>query len=142
MDRKSYASVIGAVVAWLWSVYTWRKNQDAERAQKEYQRKELLYREMFKSMVVFYKNNSGAAVPFIEQYRLAWLYAPDEIIRSLAAFMAAAKLPPPPGSIPADANEQLRAKALAELVASARKDLFATTKLPTVLTAADFQHYS
>jgi hypothetical protein len=139
MDWKFFLGVIGAVGAWLWSVYTWRKNQDVQRAQNEYQRKEQLYREMLKSMIVFYKgaNPMVGTGSFLEQYRLAWLYAPDEVIRAIEAFLGTQK-----SEIPADQKSQLGQKALAVLVASKRSDLFATAKLPTTLTAADFGHYS
>jgi hypothetical protein len=139
MDWKFLLGVIGAVGAWAWSVYTWRRNQDAQRAQNEYQRKEQLYREMLKSMAVFYKGvtQSAGASQFIEQYRLAWLYAPDEAIRAIDAFLATQK-----PDVPADQKDKLGQRALAELALSARNDLFATAKLRTTLTAADFGHYS
>ncbi len=139
MDWKFFLGVIGAVGAWLWSVYTWRKNQDVQRAQNEYQRREQLYREMLKSMAVFYKGvgQLAGAGSFLEQYRLAWLYAPDEVIRAIEAFLVTQKT-----EIPADQKDQLGRKALAELVSSVRKDLFAMAKLSTTLAAADFGHYS
>ena len=139
MDWKFFIGVIGAVGAWLWSVYTWRKNQDVQRAQNEYQRKEQLYRELLKCMVVFYKRDgqSAGAGSFLEQYRLAWLYAPDEVIRAIEAFLITQK-----PDIPADQKSELGQRALAELVSSVRKDLFATAKLPTMLSSMDFGHYS
>jgi len=139
MDWKFFLGAIGAVGAWLWSVYTWRKNQVVERAQKEYQRKEQLYREMLKSIAVFYKgaNQSAGASSFLEQYRLAWLYAPDDVIRAIEKFLLTQK-----PDVPADQKDQLGQKALAELVATVRSDLFATAKLPTALTVADFGHYN
>jgi hypothetical protein len=138
MDWKFLLGLVGATGAWLWSVYTWHENQKAQRAQNEYQRKEQLYREMLKALAVFYKGPQqppGAAGPFLEQYRLAWLYAPDEVVHAIDAFFATQKLP-------ADQKDKLGQKALAELVSSVRGDLFVTAKLPTTLTASDFRHYS
>lgn len=139
MDWKFFLGVFGAVGAWLWSVYTWRKNQVVQRAQNEYQRKEQLYREMLKSMAVFYTGGAQpvGAGPFLEQYRLAWLYAPDDVIRAIEAFLITQK-----PEVPADQKDRLGQVALAELVSLVRRDLFAAAKLPTRLTAADFRHYS
>ena len=95
---------------------------------------------MLKSMAVFYKgaSQSAGAGSFLEQYRLAWLYAPDDVIRPIEAFLVTQK----PG-VPADQRDPLGQKALAELVSSVvRKDLFATAKLPTTLSASDFGHYN
>lgn len=110
-----------------------------QRTQNDYQRKEQLYRELLKSMAIFYKGagQSPGAGSFLEQYRLAWLYAPDDVIRAIEGFLVTQK-----PDIPADQKDRLGQKALAELVSSVRKDLFVTAKLPTTLTAADFGHYS
>jgi len=58
MDWKFFLGVTGAVGAWLWSVYTWRKNQSVQRAQSEYRRNEPLYLKMLKSIPAFYKGAS------------------------------------------------------------------------------------
>jgi hypothetical protein len=76
MDWKLLLGAMGAVAAWLWSVYTWRENQALQRSQSEYQRKEQLYREMLKSMAAFYKGNTcgtdrNCPVPGTIQTRLA-----------------------------------------------------------------------
>jgi hypothetical protein len=139
MDWKFLFGVIGATGAWLWSVYTWRKNQDVQRAQDEYKRKEQLYREMLKAMGVFYKGatQSTGTGSFLEQHKLAWLYAPDDVIRAIEAFLVTQK-----PDVPAEQKDQLGREALARLVSSVRRDLFATARLPTALTASDFGHYS
>ncbi len=139
MDWKFFVGVIGAVGTWLWSVYTWRQNQRVLRAQNEYQRKEQLYREMLRSVAVFYKgaNQAAGVGPFLEQYRLAWLYAPDDVIRAFEAFLLTQK-----PEVPAIQKDQLGQKALAELVSSVRNDLFTTANLPTALKATNFGHYS
>ena len=93
---------------------------------------------MLKSIRIFYKGNaSPGAGAFLEQYRLAWLYAPDDVIRAIEAFLITQTQ-----NVQAEQKNQLGQEALRQLVSSIRKDLFATAKLPTTLTAADFSHYS
>jgi hypothetical protein len=141
MDWKFLIGAGGAVAAWLWSVWTWHKNQALVRSQNEYQRKEQLYRDMLKSTTVFYKGASVPASPpvasFLEQYRLAWLYAPDDVIQAFDSFLNTQK-----SDKSAEQKDQLGQKALAELVSAVRKDLFNTAKRPTELRATDFGHYS
>jgi hypothetical protein len=139
MDWKFLLGVIGPLVVWLWSVYTWRKNQDVQRAQNEYQRKDQLYREMLKSISTFYKGASPSVgvAQFLEQYRLAWHYAPDDVIGAVGGFLDTQK-----ADIPAVQKNTLGQQALAELVASVRKDQFTTAKLITTLRASDFKHHN
>lgn len=139
MDWKFLITAGGTVCAGLWSVYTWSQNQALQRAQSEYQRKEQLYREMLKSVAVFYKGVSvpgqAGAAAFLEEYRLAWLYASDDVIRALNSFLGTQDANRTP-----EEKDRLGQKALAELVLAVRKDLFNTAKRPTNLTEAEFRH--
>ena len=139
MDWKFLLGLIGPIGAFLWSVYTWRTNQDAQRAQNEYQRKEQLYRELLRSVTVFYKGTSPPqdTGPFLEQYRLSWLYAPDDVVRALETFLRTQKQ-----ETPATQRDEMGQKALSELVAAIRNDLFGTVRIRTKLSASDFGHYS
>lgn len=88
-------------------------------------------------MNVFYKGFAGGsgAINFVEQYRLAWLYAPDDVVRAIETFLATQK----PDKTPEE-KDKLGAAALAELVFAVRSDLFNTARLQTGLTSADFMH--
>ena len=93
MDWKFLLSIAGGLAAWVWSVYTWRKSQVAQRAQNEFSRKETLYRDLLRSINVSYKGGPGTGIAIVlEQYRLSWLYAPDAVIKSFNAFCESQKI--------------------------------------------------
>lgn len=139
MEWKFAVGIVGAIATWLGSVYMWWQNQRSQRAQNEYQRKEQLYGAMLKSMSVFYKGSGqgGDVRLFLEQYRLAWLYAPDDVIQALRSFLDTLK-----PEVPPQEKDRLGGEALARLVCSIRKDLFSISSLSTKLSAKDFAHYS
>lgn len=150
MDWKHSVGILGASAAWIWSVYTWYRSQAAQRTQSEYNRKEALYRELLRTLNVFYKGGprTGAG-PFLEQYRLAWLYAPDNVIRILNTLANTLKVDPSEQRMSSDQLRHIQqardvngAQALSELVAAIRKDLMDTAGKQTKLAAADFGHYS
>ncbi len=88
MDWQFFVGVVGGIGAWCWSVFVWLKSQSQQRAQDEYNRKEKLYRELLTSLSAFYKGGKPAdATQFVEQTRLAWLYAPDGVVNNLYAFL-------------------------------------------------------
>jgi hypothetical protein len=85
----------------------------------------------------------------LEQYRLAWLYAPDNVIRILNTLANTLKVDPSEFRMSPDQLRQIQqardangAQALSELVAAIRKDLLDTAGKRTELAAADFGHYS
>lgn len=95
VDWKYLVGVLGALAAWIWSVYTWHKAQEAQRDQNEYSRKEGLYRELMRTLSAFYKGGPATGTaPFLEQYRLSWLYAPDDVIQVLKDFVESQKVDP------------------------------------------------
>ena len=140
----------GGAAAWIWSVYTWHRSQAAQRAQNEYARKEVLYRELLRTMTVLYKGGPQTGVaPFTEQYRLSWLYAPDYVVRilndltdSLTIQPAEASMPPEQKRQQAEIRDKSGGKHLAQLVAAIRRDLFQTVGKQTELTNSDVRHYS
>ena len=150
MDWKYFLGIVGAAAAWIWSVYTWHRSQAAQRAQNEYTRKEGLYRELLRTMTVLYKGGPQTGVgPFTEQYRLSWLYAPDDVVRilnslteSLTIDPAEAHMPPEQRQVNAQNRDKSGAKHLALLVAAIRRDLFETAGRKTELTDVDVRHYS
>jgi hypothetical protein len=151
VDWKYIVGILGALAAWIWSVFTWFRSQAAQRAQSEFNRKEGLYRELLRTVTVFYKGGPTTGVaPFLDQYRLAWLYAPDDVVKILTSLAESLKI-----DLEAEiqmTQEQQRqrhedrnkggAQAIALLVAAIRKDLFETAGKKTALAASDFGHYS
>jgi len=137
MDWKYAIGIGGALATWIWSVFTWLKLQAAQRAQNEFQRKEALYRELLRALTGFYRDGTDSAVAlFLEHVRLAWLYAPDEVIHRLYAFLNTQRVEVPP----TEKNERGK-ETMAEAVAAIRRDLFSTAGRTTMLTSADFGHY-
>jgi len=138
MDWKFFVGLVGSVSAFCWSVFVWAKSQSQQRAQEEFTRKEKLYRELLVSVSAFYKGNTAvSSKAFLEQVRLAWLYAPDDVIAKLYRFTSTQK-----ADLAATTQDLEGARMLAELVAAIRLDLFRTIKKQSRLTAADFQHLS
>lgn len=136
MDWKFFVGLSCSIAAWCWSVFVWAKSQSQQRAQDDYNRKEKLYRELLVSVSAFYKGGTAVtAASFLEQVRLAWLYAPDEVVSKLYAFLSTQKAELP--QVERDLGGQ---QTLAALVAAIRSDLFATVKRKSYLTAAEFQH--
>jgi hypothetical protein len=89
VDWKYIVGILGALATWIWSVFTWFRSQAAQRAQSEFNRKEGLYRELLRTVTVFYKGGPTTGVaPFLDQYRLAWLYAPDDVVKILTSLVA------------------------------------------------------
>ena len=136
MDWQFLAGVFGGILAWCWSVFAWFRSQSQQRAQDEYNRKEKLYRDLLTSLSAFYKGGKPADVTqFVEQTRLAWLYAPDDVVNNLYAFLNTQK-----GDVPPEQKHLEGRRTMAQLVAAIRKDLFDTVKKTTQLSASDFQH--
>ena len=136
MDWQFLVGVSGGIGAWCWSAFVWLRSQSQQRAQDEYNRKEKLYRELLTSLPAFYKGGTPAdATQFVEQTRLAWLYAPDDVINNLYAFLNTQK-----PDVPKPRKDSEGRRTMANLVSAIRTDLFDTVKKTTQLSASDFQH--
>jgi len=147
---KYFISLVGGSLVWVWSVYAWSRSQAAERRQREYNRKEGLYRELLRTLNVFYKGGpqSGPG-SFLEQYRLAWLYAPDNVIGILNRLAEILTIDSSEQCLSPDQQHQFRqrrdvdgAKVLSELVVAIRQDLLKSAGIRSKLAANDFGHYS
>jgi len=131
-------------------VFTWYKSQTAQRDQSEYNRKESLYRELLRTLTVFYRDGPKTGVaPFLEQYRLSWLYAPDDVVRILNSLVESLKTDPAEGQMTEEQAQRVRydrdkrgAQGIALLVVAIRRDLFKTVKKKTEMAATDFGHYA
>jgi hypothetical protein len=136
MDWKFFVGLAGSIAAFCWSVFIWAKAQSQQRAQEDYSRKEKLYRELLISLSAFYKGGTAAgAIPFLDHVRLAWLYAPDDVVDKLYAFLDTQRSEVP--EVHRNAEGQ---RTMAVLVAAIREDLFKTVKKESRLTASDFKH--
>ena len=124
--------------------------QTAQRNQSEYNRKEGLYRDLLRTLTVFYKGGPSTGVaPFLEQYRLSWLYAPDDVVSILNSLAESSKIDPAEGrmteeqrQLRRDGRDKAGTQSIALLVAAIRRDLFETAGKKTELTANEFGHYS
>jgi len=149
VDWKYLVGILGASAAWMWSVFTWYRSQVAQRTQSEYNRKEVLYRELIRTLTAFYKGGPQTGVaPFLEQYRLSWLYAPDDVVSILNSLAQSLSIDPAELHMTEEQKQQVRderdkrgAQSIALLVAAIRKDLFKTAGKNTGLTATEFGHY-
>ena len=98
---------------------------------------EKLYRELLTSLSAFYAGGTSAgAAQFLEQTRLAWLYAPDDVINNLYAFLNTQK-----PDVPKPQKDLEGRRTMASLVAAIRADLFDTVKKTTQLSAIRFPAY-
>ena len=137
MEWKYLLGILGAICAWIWSTYTWLKSQQEKRAQEEYQRKEALYRELLRALNVFYRDGPRVGpATFLEHVRLAWLYAPDDVVRKVNAFLDTQK-----ATASAEERDQLGQQTMAVAVVAIRNDLFKTARRTTDLAASEFRHY-
>lgn len=73
----------------------------------------------------------------LQQVRLAWLYAPDEVVRAANAFLEMVK-----EDKAAAFDMTTKMAALGELVVAVRRDMFQTQypSKDSQLSAAEFQH--
>lgn len=138
MNWELLLAVVGLAGAWLGSVVSWLRSQAQKRADEEYVRKEGLYRQLLTALSAFYRGGShDGTASFLEHVRLAWLYAPDEVIRALYHFLDTQKT---------DVSPELKnsegRRTMAELVSTIRADLCRTSGKETQLTAADYKHFA
>jgi len=150
MDWKSLLGIAGAVAAWIWSVFTWYKSQVEQRSQHEFARKESLYKELLRVLSVFYKGGpKTGAEPFLEQYRLSWIYAPDDVVRALNSFLDTQKIEATEELLPPHEQAAIRSRRdacgsqkLASLITAMRRDVFQSAGKKTDLTPLDVRHCS
>lgn len=122
-------TVLGAAVAWF--VSQWQ-----QRSRDEFLRREALYGELLRAMQGFYEaptqqlqNSTAMIAPisqatqlkneFINQYRLAWLFAPDPVILAVNTFFDAMHAQ---RETPASGRE--KEEALGKVVTEVRRNLF------------------
>jgi len=115
------ATAWGPVIVVLVSVFgglvTWSCNAAAERAQRDYQRREQSYTALISSLGGFHVGGPALdKAQFIDQLNLCWLYCSDQVIRDANAFLATVES----GS---QSKDEQRKAAMKQLVTSIRRDL-------------------
>ncbi|MEX2546631.1 MAG: hypothetical protein WD830_02435 [Chloroflexota bacterium] len=109
-------------------VVGWLLNERSKRNSAAYQRRERRYRNLLDAFRGFYEGEAGASDShrlrqrFLDEMTMAWLYCPDEAIRSGYAFLATLKL----GAVHTAAERDAAAK---RFVAALRRDLVGRTSL-------------
>ena len=87
------SSVIAVMVPLFVVVITWALNEHAKLKWEKQQKKEERYRGIVETIIGFYGNgstvNDSAFELFTSQWRLAWLYCPDEVVLAGNEFLNA-----------------------------------------------------
>ena len=131
-----FASVLTVVVGWYFNEHSKRANERARLAWDQYERRRKRYEKLLRTSRGFYVSTQDTRLKdaFLEQLKLCWLDAPDEVIKSAYAFLDTVHTE-------ASSSEAVRERAFGEFVAAIRRDLLspkATTE--TKLGAGDFKH--
>lgn len=111
---KIFIPLVGAIVAWF--ANEWRK-----RVWEEYQRKEMKYEALLKSLEGFYESVDPPKArtlkqEFLNHLNLCWLYCPDDVIQKAYAFLACVHTD-------VKCTDNQKERALGELVLAIRQDL-------------------
>lgn len=116
-------SVAGSVLTPLALVVVWWLNELFKRREKNRKRQEQRYTALLESVSGYYTDDfsENKRQEFTKQWRIAWLYCPDRVIRKVNGFLNAVGKEPEPLS-----NTGL---ALFELMLQLRKQRFWFTRL-------------
>lgn len=116
-------------------VVMWVLNQQAKWRWEKHIRKEERYLGFLDSLTGFYvgSENGDKKEKFIRQWRLAWLYCPDEVIRLGNRFLDTVK------KKEVESTDEQKETALAKLVLELRRDMIG--KVKTCLKVADFENW-
>lgn len=123
------------VVPALIAIGVWGLSERSKLKWEQYKRKEENYRELIKSTRGFYVGSTDASLKtqFLDQLKLSWLYAPDEVIREAYRFLGTIKT--------ASTITASKEDALSALVVAIRNDMLGRrTVRKSQLSRTDFQH--
>ena len=114
------------------AIVVWSLNEYAKLKWEKHKRKEDRYKGFLESVGGFYvsSQDSRQKERFIQELRLAWLYCPDEVIKTADAFLDAVTT----GAGTTDADKE---QTLADFELALRRDLYGKTKL----TIRDLRSY-
>lgn len=126
----SILQVLGAVLlATVPALLTWLLNKHAQRQIDERRRREERYVELLSAIEGYYREEFHAARSiekrrhFIEQYRLCFLYCPDEVIRKANVLFDTLSTVPS-----REFSDEDRERAAGDLVMTIRRDLLGSRK--------------
>lgn len=122
----------GAILAWF-------LNERSKVRLEQLQRKEERYKELLRCLKGFYagRQDNDLKSQFIDQVKLCWLYAPDDVVRKANAFFAAIHTERQPQSTDAE-----KERALAEFILAIRKDMLGRRLVSkTSLTNSDWKSF-
>jgi hypothetical protein len=119
-----WAVIIAAFIGALIGIGGYLINSCLESRRTKCDHKEERYVGMIKASRGFYESqDKELQQQFIDEYNLAWLYAPDSIVRLANEFFNTVKVKPIPSS------DEEKKEALRTLIWSMRKDLFPRTSI-------------
>ena len=123
----------GAITAWF-------LNERSKIRSEQLQRKEERYKELLRCLKGFYvgRQDSDLKSQFVEQVKLCWLYAPDDVVKKANAFFASihAERQPP-------ATDEEKERALAEFVLAIREDMLSRRLVSrTSLSPSDLKSFN
>lgn len=106
------------------AIAVWSLNEWAKLRWEQLKRKQDRYQGFLESVNGFYVSSQDASQKekFIQELRLAWLYCPDEVIKTGNAFLDAV-------TTGAKASDEDKEQALADFKLALRRDLYGKTKL-------------
>jgi len=119
------AAVLSAFIAIMGYAFQAWLAQKKEHETMRRRGKEKRYIKMLKALHGFYEstNKDDLKQKFIEEYRISWLYASDDVIKSIDNFFDMIKV----GA--ENVSQEEKKKALGQIVINMRKDLRIETKL-------------
>jgi hypothetical protein len=81
--------IVTVSVPLLATVYMWKTDKQKERAFELYKRKEEKYSKLLEYLDAFYSDTEdfNKRTTFVQEYRLIYLYCPDEVIRKGNTFL-------------------------------------------------------
>ncbi len=114
------------------AIVVWSLNEYAKLKWEKHKQKEDRYKGFLESVSGFYvcAQDTRQKERFIQELRLAWLYCPDEVIKTGNTFLDAVTT----GAETSDADKE---QALANFELALRRDLYGKTKL----TIRDFRSF-
>ena len=129
-DILKYWAVLGPILG---GVVMWLLNQRSKWKWEKHIRKEERYVGFLDSLTGFYVGSESGEkkTEFIRQWRLAWLYCPDEVIRLGNDFLDTVKVKKE------KSTDEEKETALANLVLELRRDMVG--KVKTCLNIADYK---
>ncbi len=121
------------------AILVWHLNERSKIRSEQLQRKEERYKELLRCLKGFYVGSQDSALKsqFIDQVKLCWLYAPDEVVLRANAFFRSIHT-----ERAAPASDEEKERALAEFILAIRQDMLSRRLVTrTSLTTSDWKSF-